>query len=135
MSDWLAAYLAGSIFAVATLGQFVLAYLAVSVAAVLTWMAFIHHSRHPHHRARMVVTWPRDGQVPRPVPCSNCDGTGVLDKNRNSFGVPANQTDKSRLWKLLLYSHGTSRICGACRGAGFRASEHFPTHRPGPGGY
>lgn len=121
MSDWLAAYLAGSIFAAATLGQFVLAYLIISVLVTSLCMILVYRSRHSSHHLRTVVAWPEDG-VPRPVPCTNCDGTGVLDKNKNSFGVPANQTDKSLLWKMLLFSHGTQRTCGPCRGAGFRAS-------------
>jgi len=90
----------------------------------------IYRSRNRYHRMRMVVAWPETGHVPRPVPCTSCDGTGMRDKRKNSFGVPATPGDKSRLWKKLLFSHGTARDCGDCRGAGFRASEELPSPHP-----
>jgi hypothetical protein len=93
----------------------VLSLLLGITALVVFWVVWCHLRTPGWHRFAMVIKW----QAIDPMEdCPECDGIGLLDKNKNKLYVEPGKQGEA--FQHLALREGTNRDCGGCGGWGKR---------------
>jgi hypothetical protein len=78
---------------------------------------------------RKIAQW---GQIPANEPCKECDGAGVVDKNRQPL---KGWREDPRILSHALWAGGNNRTCRQCQGRGYytpRKVRKEANKTPGP---